>query len=88
MAFSNSHKALAITFLIPTNIVILGAPSRIGAGLFSIIILFEIVVGTISAALLTEELFGWREGIGSTMIIMAGLSEIFFTSQSQQKTNS
>ena len=79
---------LAITFLIPTNIVILGAPSRIGAGLFSIIILFEIVVGTISAALLTEELFGWSEGIGSAMIIMAGLSEILFSSQSQQKTNS
>jgi len=79
---------LALTFLIPTNIVILGAPSRIGAGLFSIIILFEIVVGSISAALLTEELFGWREGIGSAMIIMAGLSQILFSSQSQQKTNS
>ena len=76
---------IAILFHIPTNVVILGAPSRIGAGLFSIIILFEIVVGSISAALLTEELFGWREGVGCTMIIMAGLSEILFASQTQQK---
>ncbi len=79
---------IAILFHIPTNIVILGAPSRIGASLFSIIILFEIVVGSVSAAILTDELFGWREGIGSAMIIIAGLSEIFFSSQSQQKNNS
>ena len=76
---------IALLFHIPTNVVILGAPSRIGAGLFSIIILFEIVVGSISAALLTEELFGWREGVGCAMIIMAGLSEILFASQNQQK---
>ena len=50
---------IAILFHIPTNIVILGAPSRIGAGIFSIIILFEIVVGTFSAAVLTDELIGW-----------------------------
>ena len=49
---------IAILFHIPTNIVILGAPSRIGAGIFSIIILFEIVVGTFSAAVLTDELIG------------------------------
>tara|TARA_Y100001970_G_scaffold70869_1_gene90182 strand:- start:2 stop:913 length:912 start_codon:yes stop_codon:yes gene_type:complete len=76
---------LALLFHIPTNVIILGAPSRIGASLFSIIILFEIVVGSISAALLSQELFGWREGVGCAMIIMAGLSEILFASQNQQK---
>ena len=79
---------IAILFHIPTNVVILGAPSRIGASLFSIIILFEIVVGSISAALLTEELFGWREGVGCAMIILAGLSEIVFASQPKQRTSS
>ena len=68
-----------------TNVVILGAPSRIGAGLFSIIILFEIVVGTFSAAILTEELFGWREVLGSSFIILAGLTEITFASNVAQK---
>ena len=67
---------IAILFHIPTNIVILGAPSRIGAGIFSIIILFEIVVGTFSAAVLTDELIGWREILGSSFIIFAGLTEI------------
>ena len=71
---------IAVLFHLPTNVVILGAPSRIGAGLFSIIILFEIVVGTFSAAILTDELFGWREILGSSFIILAGLTEIIFAS--------
>ena len=77
---------IAILFHIPTNIVILGAPSRIGAGIFSIIILFEIVVGTFSAAVLTDELFGWREILGSSFIIFAGLTEIIFASKTEEDT--
>lgn len=75
---------IAILFHIPTNIVILGAPSRIGAGIFSIIILFEIVVGTFSAAVLTDELMGWREILGSSFIIFAGLTEIIFASRTEE----
>ena len=75
---------IAILFHIPTNIVILGAPSRIGAGIFSIIILFEIVVGTFSAAVLTDELIGWREILGSSFIILAGLTEIIFASRTEE----
>ena len=77
---------IAILFHIPTNIVILGAPSRIGAGIFSIIILFEIVVGTFSAAVLTDELIGWREILGSSFIIFAGLTEIIFASKAEEDT--
>ncbi len=75
---------IAILFHIPTNIVILGAPSRIGAGIFSIIILFEIVVGTFSAAVFTDELIGWREILGSSFIIFAGLTEIIFASRTEE----
>ena len=75
---------IAILFHIPTNIVILGAPSRIGAGIFSIIILFEIVVGTFSAAVLTDEIIGWREILGSSFIIFAGLTEIIFASRTEE----
>ena len=78
---------IAVLFHLPTNVVILGAPSRIGAGLFSIIILFEIVVGTFSAAILTDELFGWREILGSSFIILAGLTEIIFASNVAIKKN-
>ena len=77
---------IAILFHIPTNVVILGAPSRIGAGIFSIIILFEIVVGTFSAAVLTDELIGWREILGSSFIIFAGLTEIIFASKTEEGT--
>ena len=77
---------IAILFHIPTNIVILGAPSRIGAGIFSIIILFEIVVGTFSAAVLTDELIVWREILGSSFIIFAGLTEIIFASKTEEDT--
>ena len=77
---------IAILFHIPTNVVILGEPSRIGAGIFSIIILFEIVVGTFSAAVLTDELIGWREILGSSFIIFAGLTEIIFASKTEEDT--
>ena len=77
---------IAILFHIPTNIVILGSPSRIGAGIFSIIILFEIVVGTFSAAVLTDELIRWREILGSSLIIFAGLTEIIFASKTEEDT--
>jgi len=78
---------IAILFHIPTNIVILGAPSRIGASLFSIIILFEIVVGSFSAAILTDELFGWKEILGSLLIISAGLTEIIFSTILKSEKN-
>ena len=32
------------------------------------------------AAILTDELFGWREILGSSFIILAGLTEIIFAS--------
>ena len=80
---------ITLLFHIPTNAVILSAPSRIGAGLFSIIILFEIVVGTVSAALLLpNEPFGWREGIGCSLILIAGLVEIILAPKNNKKIES
>ena len=35
-----------------------------------------------SAAILTDELIGWREILGSSFIILAGLTEIIFASKS------
>ena len=37
------------------------------------IILSEVVVGVISAGILTDETFGWREVVGSTMIVLGGV---------------
>ncbi|MDC0195245.1 DMT family transporter [Alphaproteobacteria bacterium] len=70
---------LSILFFIPSNIVILWSPSRIGAGLFSILVLSEIIFGTVSAALLSNEVFGWREAIGGLLMFLAGFGEIFLS---------
>ena len=75
---------LSLIFFIPSNIVILWSPSKIGAGLFSILVLSEIIFGTVSAALLSNEKFGWREGIGGTLMFLAGFVEIFLSKQSNE----
>ena len=70
---------LSILFFIPSNVIILWSPSIIGAGLFSILVLSEIIFGTISAALISDEQFGWREGVGGSLMLIAGLSEIILS---------
>jgi drug/metabolite transporter (DMT)-like permease len=75
---------MSAVFLIPTNIVLLWTPSVVGGGLYSIIILIEIVVGSASAAVLTDESFGWREIVGSMLIITAGLTEIVLAPKALQ----
>lgn len=67
---------LSIVFLIPTNGLLIWSPAKLGAGLFGILILSEIIFGTISAALWAGEDFGWREATGGCLIILAGLAEV------------
>lgn len=38
--------------------------------------LSEVVVGVLSAALLTDEPFGWREATGATLIVLVGITEV------------
>ena len=64
---------LSVFYFIPTGIVILWSPSKLGAGLCSILFLTEIVVGVISSSILTNEPFGWREIVGSSMIVIGGI---------------
>ena len=52
---------LSLVFFIPSNIIILWSPSKIGAGLFSILVLSEIIFGPISAALLAIESKGFSK---------------------------
>ena len=79
---------LSVGFFIPTNAIILWSPSRIGAGLFSILILSEIVVGIVSAGLLADDPFGWREGLGGILILLAGLVETFFSPRATEVAES
>lgn len=67
---------LSVLFFIPTNAIISWAPSQMSTGLFSILILSEIIFGTVSAAVWANEPFGYREIIGSTCILAAGVLEV------------
>ena len=64
---------LSIFYFIPTGIVILWAPTQIGAGICSILFLSEILVGVSSSSILTDEPFGWRQILGSSLIIIGGV---------------
>ena len=67
---------LCVGFFLPTNVLVTWAPTQLGAGLFSILILSELIFGAISAAIWADEPFGWREVVGSTLILLAGVIEV------------
>lgn len=71
---------LCAGFFLPTSAMIIWSPTQIGAGLFSILILSELIFGTASAAIWAGEPFGWREVLGSTLILAAGAIEVAFAS--------
>ncbi len=67
---------LVLVFVLPTTAFVFWAPQKIGAGVFGILVLSELVVGVISAAILTDEPFGWREATGTTLVVLAGIVEV------------
>lgn len=67
---------VSLFFVLPTTALIFWAPPKIGTGVFGILILSELVVGVFSAALLTEETFGWAQATGASLIIIAGVVEV------------
>ncbi len=77
---------LSLFYFIPTGIVILWAPSKLGAGLCSILFLTEIVVGVVSSSILTDEPFGWREIVGSSMIILGGILAVVLSPKDDKAT--
>ena len=64
---------ISVFYFIPTGIVILWAPTQIGAGICSILFLSEIIVGAISSSILTDEPFGWRQIVGCSLIVIGGI---------------
>lgn len=77
--------ALCLGFFLPTNILVTWAPTQLGAGLFSILILSELIFGTISAAIWADEAFGWREITGSLLILAAGVIEVALAARQNHK---
>ena len=50
-----------------------------------ILFLTEIVVGVVSSSILTDEPFGWREIVGSSMIILGGILAVVLAPKEEEK---
>jgi drug/metabolite transporter (DMT)-like permease len=75
---------ISLLFVLPTTAIIFWSPPKIGTGVFGILILSELVVGVISAALLTDEAFDWPQILGTAMILSAGVLEVVANTRSNR----
>lgn len=76
MAASPWALGAVLLWIIPGMALSFWAVGRTSPTRAAILFMFEAVVGVSSAALLTDEPFGWREIIGGLMILSAGLLDI------------
>jgi drug/metabolite transporter (DMT)-like permease len=68
---------LGLIIFVPPNFLILWAAQRIDSARVGILLMTEVLFGAISAALLSGEPFGLADGIGTALIVGAGLIEVF-----------
>ena len=66
---------VGLFFIVPATWLVLWGAAHLDPGRVSILLLLEVVVASASAALLTDEPFGWREAAGCVLILSAGLVE-------------
>lgn len=66
---------VGVLWILPATWLMLWGAGRLDAGRVSIILLLEIPVAATSATLIAGEAFGWREGLGCLLVLLAGLLE-------------
>ena len=66
---------LALLMIIPAGFAVIFGPTQLNPGIAGILFMVEIGVGTLTASIMTNEPFGWRELLGVLMITLAGLIE-------------
>lgn len=65
-----------LVVFVPPNFLVLWAAQRIDSARVGILLMTEVVFGTLSAGLLSGQPFGLAEGIGTALIVGAGLIEV------------
>ncbi len=67
---------ISLAMFVPTTYFLLWSTQILNPGRVGILLMSEVVVGSVSAALLSGEPFGWREAIGALLIVGAGFIEV------------
>ena len=67
---------LGLVIFVPPNFLVLWAAQRIDSARVGILLMTEVLFGTISAGILSGQPFGLAEGIGTALIVSAGLIEV------------
>lgn len=65
----------ALVWNLPVVYLTFYGGARIEPGRVAILLMMEVAIGIVTAAVLTDELFTWREGLGAVLIVAAGLTE-------------
>jgi drug/metabolite transporter (DMT)-like permease len=66
--------SLAAIFAIPSQFLLAWAATKLDPGRVSTLILFDVLATTVSARILTNEPFGWPEGVGCLFILGTGVA--------------
>lgn len=66
---------VSLFWLVPTTFGLLWGSANIDPGRLGLLMLLEVLAAAVSAAFLTDEAFGVREGLGCALILGAGLLE-------------
>ena len=69
--------AIAVVIFIPSNLIAIWGARTLSPGFVGMLFPLEIVIGTASSALFSDEPFGLRQALGSSLIILATLIEGF-----------
>ena len=67
--------ASTLFWYVPVTWLMIWGAAQLDPGRVSILLLLEVVVAAVSAGLLTDEPFGWREAVGGLLILTAGILE-------------
>ena len=67
---------LGLIIFVPPNFLVLWAAQRIDSARVGILLMTEVLFGTISAGLLSGQPFTLAEGVGTALIVSAGLIEV------------